>query len=205
MFASHITASPYTLTGSIGVIASWLFDKGLSAKLGIDYGALTRGDHADLGTGFILPQRDLLEDEEQRFRRCVLDLYAEFVRKAALGRNMEEQDMEALARGRVYSGLTSQRLGLTDSIGGYLEALDIARDLAGIPSSKKLKIREYPKPKFFEKMAFKAFSSIIPKEQALSPVFQTLKILRLWDDLHYRFSVNGHVMPILPLHIPYRY
>jgi len=194
MYASHIMASPYALTGSIGVIGSWFFDKGLNAKLGLDFEALTRGEHADLGTGFILPKRDLSADEEERFRRCILDLYGEFVKKAALGRNKKEEELETLARGRVYSGLTSQRLGLTDSLGGYLDALETARDLAGIPVSKKLKIKEYPKPKFFEKIVAKAFS----KEHSANPLLHILGVPRLWDDLYYRFSQNGKVMPILP-------
>ena len=199
MYANHIAASPYTLTGSIGVIGSWFFDKGLNGKLGFNFDALTRGEHADLGAGFILPKRDLSDEEEDRFRRCLLDLYAEFVKKVAVGRNMKEEELEVLARGRVYSGLASQRLGLTDSLGGYLEALETARELAGIPASKKLKIREYPKPKFFEKMAAKAFSAAISREHSLSPLLKAIEKHQLWGDLSYRLSNNGQIMPILPL------
>ena len=198
MYASHITASPYTLTGSIGVIGSWFFNKGMNAKLGLNFEALTRGEHADLATGIILPQRDLSGEEEERFRRCLLDLYGEFVKKAALGRNMKEEELEALARGRVYSGIASQRSRLTDSLGGYLEALETARNLAGIAPSKKVKIREYPRPKFLEKMAAKAFSSAIPEGQAPVSLLQNPRMTGLWDDLYYRFSKNGQIMPILP-------
>jgi protease-4 len=199
MYASHIMTSPYTLTGSIGVVGSWIFSKGFNAKLGLDYDSLTRGEHADLGTGFILPKRDLSDDEEKRLRCCMLELYGVFIKKAALGRNMKEEELEVLARGRVYSGLTSQRLGLTDSLGGYLDALETARNLAGIPVSKKLKIQEYPKLKFFEKMAAKAFSSSSSEGLYFSPLLQMMKTPRLWDDLNYRYLKNGQVMPILPL------
>ena len=199
MNASHICASPYTLTGSIGVIAGWFFDKGFNARLGLGFDALTRGDHADLATGIILPRRDLRDDEEAQFRRCIMDLYDEFVKKAAEGRNMKREGLEPLARGRVYSGSASQKLGLTDSLGGYLEALEIARDLAKIRPSKKIRVREYPKPKFFETLAAKIISSASPGILGKLLPAQTRDASQLWEDLSYRLSHNGEAMPILPL------
>jgi len=35
MNASHIVANPYSMTGSIGVIGNWFYDKGLTANLGL--------------------------------------------------------------------------------------------------------------------------------------------------------------------------
>ena len=207
MYASHICASPYTLTGSIGVIAGWFFNKGFNAKLGLNFESLRRGEHADLGAGIVLPQRDLRDDEEAKFRRCLLDLYGEFVKKASEARNMKSEELEPLCQGRVYSGLSSQRLGLTDSLGGYLDALEIARNLSKIPASKKVRIREYPKPKFFETMAARFFSSTGALAFAaglfgrLSPfdLLELRKTTQLWEDLSYRFSCNGQIMPLLPL------
>ena len=207
MNASHIFASPYTLTGSIGVIAGWFFDKGLNARLGFGYEAMTRGEHADLNTGVILPNRDLSEEEELRFRRCILDLYDEFVKKAAEGRNMKSEDMEALARGKVYSGLAAQRLGLIDSLGGFLEALETALKLAEIPGDKKIRIREYPKPDFYQKLAARLGASISSSAQiagfgnihGLESVSGYNRIRELWEDLNYRISHKGEAMPILPL------
>jgi protease-4 len=51
MTASHIVASPVTLTGSIGGIGSWFYDNGLNDKRGLTVDAIRRGDHADLMTG----------------------------------------------------------------------------------------------------------------------------------------------------------
>jgi len=65
-----------------------------------------------------------------------------------------------------------------------------------------VKIREYPKPKFFEKMMAKVFSSVVPGEFSLSPVssvMQNTEAKRLMGDLNYRFSRNGQIMPMLPL------
>jgi protease-4 len=131
-----------------------------------------------------------------------MDLYGEFVTKAAEGRNMKSEDLEALAQGRVYSGHASHRLGLTDSLGGYLEALETGRNLAEIPPSKKVRVREYPRPKLFETMAAKVFSLAIlakyPAAAAFSPI-QARKASRFLEVLNYRFSHNGQIMPLLPL------
>ena len=195
MYGSHITASPYTLTGSIGVISGWFFDKGLNAKLGLSFEALTRGDHADLTTGIILPHRDLSEEEEHQFRRSILDLYDEFVKKAAESRNMKSEDLEKLAQGRVYSGLAAQRLGLIDSLGGYLDAMETARSLAEIPAKKKMRIREYPKPKFFKNIAARFLTSVIMDKS----LFNANSLAgKFGKDLRYRLDHNGQAMPILP-------
>jgi ClpP class serine protease len=150
----------------------------------------------------------------------LLDLYGEFVKKASEGRNKKEEDMETLAQGRVYSGLTAQSLGLIDSLGGYLEALETARKLADIPASKKIRVREYPRPKFFEVAAARFFSSALIREQppasgrsssiadasALAAGFfqgifpsRGWKTSQIWSDLVYRVSQNGRIMPLLPL------
>ncbi|MCL2478037.1 MAG: signal peptide peptidase SppA [Treponema sp.] len=203
MYGSRVTASPYTLTGSIGVIGGWFYDKGLNTKLGIGFESLTRGEHADLMTGIIIPHRDLSDDEEDQFRRCLLDLYAEFVKKAAECRRMKNEDLEKLARGRVYSGLAAQRLGLIDSLGGYLEALETAKKLAEIPSNKKIRIREYPKPKFMESIAARFFASAgmtMPAAFAPGPGFGLAanEMEKFIGDLKYRISNNGKAMPVLP-------
>ena len=202
MNGSHINASPYTLTGSIGVIGGWFFDRGLDAKLGLGIETLNKGEHADLPAGVILPRRDLSEDEEKLYQRCILDLYADFVRKAALGRNMKDEELEPLARGRVYSGKRALELKLVDSLGGYLEALETARNLAKIPPSKKILIREYPKLKFIESMAQRIFSSNLEGVPDL-PGYLGFPLKRkiaspLWEDLKYRLSHNGQAMPLLP-------
>ena len=204
MNASRIVTTPYTLTGSIGVIGSWFFEKGLNTKLGLGFEALTRGEHADLATGIILPARDLNTKEEAQFKSCILDLYDEFIKKAAKSRGKTEKDMETLAQGRVYSGLAAIELGLIDSLGGYLEALDIAKELAGIPLNKKVRIREYPKPKFLETLTARLFSSALANSQNSAAInllkaASSQKANQALEDLRYRLSNNGQALPILPL------
>lgn len=55
MDADKIISSPVTITGSIGVIGGWFYDKGLSDSLGIHTDILKRGKYSDLGYPFTLP------------------------------------------------------------------------------------------------------------------------------------------------------
>jgi protease-4 len=201
MYASHITASPYTLTGSIGVIGNWFYDRGLSGKLGLTVDSIQRGDHADLMIGALpFPQRDLDAEEEERYRLYILDLYGDFTAKVAEGRNMSLEQVEAAAGGRVYSGLGALHAGLIDSIGGLSEAITQARTLAEIPGKKQVIYDEYPKPRFIDKlMAQFALAGVPAQNRAdifLAGLFLSESALR---DLEYRLSQNGKVLPILPL------
>jgi protease-4 len=202
MTASHIVASPVTLTGSIGVIGSWFYDKGLNSKLGLTVDTMQRGEHADLLTGIILPQRDLNPAEEARYRNYILDLYGDFVTRVAANRNMDIERVEAVAQGRVYSGLGALNAGLIDGIGGLDDAVRIARELAKIPDSRKVAYNEFPKPKFIDKMMEHLLASGVggkttaPAASLITDLFLPATLL---EDLRYRIAHNGRVMPILPL------
>jgi protease-4 len=204
MTASHIVASPVTLTGSIGVIGSWFYDKGLNSKLGLTVDTMQRGDHADLLTGIILPHRDLSLAEEARYRDYIFDLYGDFVTRVAANRGMEIERVQVIAQGRVYSGLGALNAGLIDSIGGLDDAVRIARELAKIPDSRKVVYNEFPKPKFIDKMMEHMFVSGVlggkptapPAASLITDLFLPASLL---EDLRYRIAHNGTVMPILPL------
>ncbi|MBK6764735.1 MAG: S49 family peptidase [bacterium] len=53
--ADRIFTSPFTITGSIGVIAGWIWNDGLTDKTGLTFDKVMVGKHADLGSGVILP------------------------------------------------------------------------------------------------------------------------------------------------------
>jgi len=199
MNASRIVASPYTLTGSIGVIAGWFYDTGLYGKLGLTLDLLSRGAHADLTAGILLPHRDMTGDEEAQFRRYILELYADFVARVAAGRNMSTGAVEAVAQGRVYSGLMAKEVGLVDQIGGIGDSLRLARELAEIPPGKQVIYSEYPKPRFIDRLAARyGLPSPPVNASLLTAAFNAGTAIAL-EDLRYRLSRNGEAMPILPL------
>jgi len=201
MNASHIMASPYTITGSIGVIGSWFYDNGLNGKLGVNIDTIQRGAHADLLTGFLIPHRNLTVQEEERYKSYILDLYTWFTEKVAAGRNMDTAKVEAAAQGRIYSGKRALEEGLIDSIGNFSDALAMARQLAEIPEGTGVLYREYPEPKFLDKLLarFPMASVFFKNRKNQTDAASFVTGLFLPGDVCYRLEKNGQVMPILPL------
>jgi len=197
MNASHIVCNPYTITGSIGVIASWLYDDGFSSKIGFNTDVIKRGDHSDLYTGFLVPYRNLTALEEDRYKQNILDLYSTFTKKVTIGRVMDINDVEAAAQGRIFSGIRALEIGLVDSIGGLSDAITVARNIADIDDNKRLNFRKYPQPTFMEKL-LQNLSSVSGGKQIKTE--NILIDLILPDtDIQYRIIKSGQVMPILPL------
>jgi len=203
MNASHISATPYTVTGSIGVIGSWFYNKSLNEKLGLTIDTLQRGTHADLMSGIFLPYRDLTADEEERYKSYIMDIYNDFVGRVAKGRGMDVEKVEAAAQGRIFSGVGALNAGLIDSIGGLSDAIYTARALAGIPEEKNVSFREFPKPKFLDKLLENfPLLSIFFKGRGSNSKANTLEFFTgmfIPADIRYRLECNGQAMPILPL------
>ncbi|RPH95514.1 MAG: hypothetical protein EHM72_14940, partial [Calditrichaeota bacterium] len=55
IYGDKIIAGPNTITGSIGVIGGWIWDKGMTQKLGMTADYVKRGEHADALYGVTLP------------------------------------------------------------------------------------------------------------------------------------------------------
>jgi protease IV len=127
--ASHVVARRATLTGSIGVLAIRPFALGLYEKLGIKPVALERGARA----GFLDPTRRPDPDELLVIEGQIGRIYAEFKDRVARGRGMDLPELEGIAGGRVWTGAEALDLGLVDEIGGFREALRMARELGSIP------------------------------------------------------------------------
>ena len=157
MNADTIVAAPHTITGSIGVIGGWLWDKTLGEKLGMTSDFVKVGEHAELGYGVRLPllgiqipERNLTPDERAKIEGLILEMYKEFVAKVAEGRGLDEDAVEQIAQGRVWTGLDAKENGLVDVLGGLETAISLAREAAGIPSERDVEILEFPKPGLFD-------------------------------------------------------
>jgi protease-4 len=139
--ATKIVANPTTLTGSIGVF-SVLFnvEKTLKNKLGITSDVALTEPNADLGNIF----RPLKPIEKIYLQNSVEDFYAIFVNHVADGRTMNFASVDAIAQGRVWSGIDAKRIKLVDEIGGLQTAIDLAADLANLVDYN---VQEYPKEK----------------------------------------------------------
>lgn len=132
MGADRITALPSTLTGSIGVVAGKFVLEQTFEKLGLKHEGISAGRHA----GMLSSDRRLTEEEWQLLNAWLDQIYEEFVTKAAQGRGKDFDEMEALARGRVWTGRDAHERGLVDELGGFEQAVAQACSLAGLDRDK---------------------------------------------------------------------
>ncbi|MEL6343421.1 MAG: signal peptide peptidase SppA [Myxococcota bacterium] len=126
--ATAIYAEPGTVTGSIGVYSGKFNVEGLYEKLGVSVEQYTRGRNAAMYS----LSRPLDENEYAAMDRMVADTYRQFTEKVRQGRRMSEEEVEAVARGRVWTGTAAKENGLVDELGGFPEAVSRARQEAGI-------------------------------------------------------------------------
>ena len=143
MAGDSIVAEPTTITGSIGVFGTKFNTKQLmNDKLGITFDEVKTHEHAD----WLLPTREFTASEEKAFQQYIDNFYQTFITKAAKGRDMEVDQMDELAQGRVWVGADAHQNGLVDELGGLNKALSLAAEKAEISDYK---IAKFPKPKTF--------------------------------------------------------
>lgn len=126
--ATAIYALPSTVTGSIGVYSGKFNVEGLYDKLGITVEQYTRGRNAAMYS----LSRPMDESEYAAMDRMVARTYAQFQEKVRTGREMEQEEVDAVTRGRVWTGVAAQENGLVDELGGFHDAVSRARVEAGI-------------------------------------------------------------------------
>ena len=127
--ARHIVCGETTLTGSIGVVAGKLSLRGLLEKSGARPELLTRGESADMPSAFA----EFSEPQQAALQRWMEDIYRRFKARVAAGRKKTPEEVEAVARGRVWAGRDAAARGLVDELGDFETAVRKAKQLAGIP------------------------------------------------------------------------
>ncbi|MGE5547877.1 MAG: signal peptide peptidase SppA [Solirubrobacterales bacterium] len=155
MGADRVVAQPGTITGSIGVFAGKFVLADFWKKIGVSWDEVHRGgDNAHLWS----PNRDFTPQAWDRLNAMLDRIYTDFTAKAAQGRNLPAERMDALARGRVWSGADAHRQGLVDVLGGWTVALSEVRGLLKLAPDAELDLVPFPQEKEPWKLLAKAFS-----------------------------------------------
>ncbi|MCA9782502.1 MAG: S49 family peptidase [Candidatus Cloacimonetes bacterium] len=130
-----IMASPWTVTGSIGVVAMLPDLEGSFKKLGLNEDGVFSTPLSRLVIGEPVPQ-GLLD----AMGRSMEEIYRVFTGRVLQHRPLSPEDLPAWAGGRVWSGLRANSAGLVDSLGTLADAISAASGLAGGVDG----IRHYP-------------------------------------------------------------
>ncbi len=128
--AERIFASPNTITGSIGVFGMLPYaTELLEDKMGLAYDDVRTHSHAGMGL-----EAQLDEVQMEAMNASITDIYGDFVQIVADGRGMSYDAVDAIARGRVWTGQDALGIGLVDELGNLQDAIDAAASLAGLDS-----------------------------------------------------------------------
>ena len=154
MAADEIVANPGTITGSIGVITGKLVARDLKDRLGVGSDAVRTNTNADAwspNAPFTAEQHSMVEAEADLF-------YDDFVKRVAQARGMSVEEVDAVARGRVWTGADAHERGLVDELGGLRTAVRRAKVLAGLDADAEVRLVGYPGSSLRDYLRHKASS-----------------------------------------------
>ena len=183
--ADKIVAQPATLTGSIGVLAGKLVVSELFKKLGVSTDSAQIGANAAMFSS----ASDFSPQAHSRLEAFLDDTYRGFKDHVASGRHMTQDVVEEVAKGRVWTGEEAKARGLVDALGGYAEAIRLAKEAAKIPPEAPVKLTVFPREKqplelLYERLSGKdsdeggtASGSIERSLRAIAPLVQHLDAL----------------------------
>lgn len=150
--ADAIIANRGTITGSIGIFGGKFAVDGTFNKIGVTFDTVSVG--GDFANAYGVAPFN--QGQEAEIRAMLKRGYDRFLGLVGEGRDMTYDEVHAIARGRVWSGEEAKKIGLVDELGGFLTAIDKAKELAGIEADKTPMLVFYP----HRKTGFEAFESL---------------------------------------------
>ncbi|RLJ71254.1 protease-4 [Hydrogenivirga caldilitoris] len=168
--ADYIFANPGTITGSIGVIIQHVAYKELMEKIGVKATAIKTGKFKDT----LNPFRELTPEEKKYLQETINEAYEQFIQAILKyrGKKISEDKLREVADGRVMTGEKAKELGLVDEVGGLEDAVEKAKELAGVPKAREFFVPE-------EKTLL---------QKVLGGEIEELKVLNSYSPLFYLMS-----------------
>jgi protease-4 len=155
--SDEIWASPDTITGSIGIFGMIpTFQKPLAKYLGVT----VDGVGTTWLSGAVRPDRALDPRAGELVQLMIDRGYEEFLERVAKARDMSRDEVDRIARGRIWSGADAHRIGLVDQLGGLEEAIAAAAGRAGLEGEPKVRFLE-PERTWKERLAEQLFRSAV--------------------------------------------
>ncbi len=135
--ADAIIAPRSAITGSIGVFGGKFAVADGLRMIGVNADEVSvGGDYAS-----VYSMETLTESQRAKLQGSLEGVYARFTQLVAEGRNLPLQQVQSIARGRVWSGEDAAANGLVDETGDLIDAIDKARELAGFSAEDGVQLR----------------------------------------------------------------
>lgn len=125
--SDHVIANRMSITGSIGVIASYLGFSGFISDHNVTYERLVSGNLKDMGSPF----KEMTQEEKILFQKSLDSIHDYFVEEVAKNRNLKRRDVEKIATGQFFIGAEAKELGLVDELGGREEVITYVEEKIG--------------------------------------------------------------------------
>lgn len=167
MAADKIVALPTTLTGSIGVFGGKFSTADLWGKLGINWARVSVGANAGMWSQ-IYP---FSPSAAERHRATMDFVYRDFTQKVAADRSLPEGRLDAVARGRVWTGVDALEVGLVDALGGFSVASDLVRDALELSPGSPLNIIVLPEQQSPFELVREAIADGVPLSKVFARIF----------------------------------
>ncbi len=160
--SDKVFADPGSVVGSIGVIAQYYNYGELVRWMKLKDITLKTGAFKDTGN----PNRDLTPAEREYLQKLMDDMHAQFVRAVVEGRKMKEEEVKALADGRVWTGQQALSLKLVDQLGDFRTAVEDTAKSVGIEGEPVL-VRPSEERKTLLDLLFSDASQWLPNRSRL--------------------------------------
>jgi protease-4 len=135
--ADRIVATRSTITGSIGVFGGKFAIGDALRQYGIDPATVHVG--GDYTTAY--SSDPFTDTQRAALHRSLEDVYGRFTGLVAEGRHLELAQVQALARGRIWSGQDALDRKLVDVNGDFITAIEEAKKALGLDINDKVEIR----------------------------------------------------------------
>ena len=146
MGCDRIVAEPGTITGSIGVISVFPNVKGLLERFSVRVNTVTAGKLKDAGSPF----KDFTDEDRAYWQDLADRIHHQFMQAVADGRNLSLDQVQRFADGRVVTGEQAKEMGLVDELGGFEDALDLAKEMAELKGEPRLVYPPDERTRFLE-------------------------------------------------------
>jgi protease-4 len=133
---NRIIANPATITGSIGVFGLHFNYQELAKKINLGTDGVKTSRYADLFSS----HRAATAEELAIVQTMVDQVYQDFLNVVSEGRKLEVNQVHEIAQGRVWLGVNAKEVGLVDKMGGLMDAINLAKDLAKKPDASIVQV-----------------------------------------------------------------
>ncbi len=139
MAGKEVYATPTTITGSIGVIATFPEVDGLMGKVGLTMNAITSGDNKDAGAFY----KKMTPEDRALYQSIVDQMHGKFLDVIQANRtNLNAQEIVTLADGRIYTASQAYEVGLIDGILYLEDVVELVKKNENLPDPEVYLIKQ---------------------------------------------------------------